>query len=110
VAVLLDLQRERPAVLHGVPEPVQAAHAGVAGPGEDQLAGAASADELVVHDVGGHPHQGQVAPALPDDLVAGGHRDQVREPFEGDRVAVVDEIGDRVGERGELRHGRPPFS
>ena len=38
VGVLLYLQRTRPAVLHGVAEAVEGAHAGVATPGEDQLA------------------------------------------------------------------------
>ena len=66
VAVLLDLERGRPAVLDRVAEAVQGADAGVAAPGEDQLAGAAGADHLVVDDVGGQPYQGQVPPALPE--------------------------------------------
>ena len=51
------------------------------------------ADQLVVHHVGRHPHERQVAPALADDLVAGGVRDEVGEALERDRVAVVDELG-----------------
>ena len=35
-------------------------------------------------------------PALADDLVPGGVGDQVGEALERDRVAVVDELGDRV--------------
>ncbi len=101
VAVLLDLQRPRPAVLDGVAEAVQRADAGVAAPREDQLAHAAGADQLVVDDVGRHPHDGQVAPALADDLLPGGDGDEVGEPFEGDGVAVVDQLGDR-GRRATL--------
>ena len=66
------------------------------------MRGAAGADELVVDEVGRHAHEGEVAPALPDDLVAGGERDQVREALERDDVAVVDEARDRVGKRGIL--------
>ena len=95
VAVLLDLQRSRPAVLDRVAEAVQRADAGVAAPREDQLAHAPGADHLVVDDVRRHPHDGEVAPALADDLLAGGDGDEVGEPFEGERVAVVDQLGDR---------------
>jgi hypothetical protein len=77
-------------MLHRVAEPVQRADAGVAAPGEDQLAGAAGADELVVDEVRRHPDQGQVAAPLPDHLVPGGERDQVGETFHGHGVAVTD--------------------
>ena len=43
------------------------------------------------------------APALPDDLVAGGVRDEVGEALEGDRVTVVDELGDGLAQRHDLR-------
>ena len=92
VAVLLELQRRRPAVLDRVAQPVQRADAGVAAPGEHQPAGAAHPDQLVVDDVRRHPHQRQVAAPLADDLVAGGERDQVGEAFERDGVAVVHEL------------------
>jgi hypothetical protein len=108
VAVLFDLQRPWPAVLDRVPEPVQRADAGIAAPGKDQLAGAARADHLVVDDVGGQPDQGEVAPALADDLVAGGDRDEVGESLERDRVAVVDEFGDGFPQGYDLRHSHPP--
>jgi hypothetical protein len=78
---------------------VQRADARVAGPGEHQLGRAAGPDELVVDDVRGHPDQGQPAPALPDDLVAGGDRDEVGEALQRDGVAVVHQLGDGVGER-----------
>ena len=88
--------------LHGLAEAVQRADARVAAPGEDQLARAAGADQLVVDDVRGHPHQRQVALALADDLLPGGDRDQVGEALQRDGVAVMDEVGDGVGEGRDL--------
>ena len=99
VAVLLDLQRLG---LHRLAEPVQRADARVAAPGEDQLARAAGADQLVVDDVGGHPHQRQIALALADDLLPGGDRDQVGEALQRDGVPVMDQIGDGIGEGSDL--------
>ena len=52
--------------------------------------GAPGADQLVVDHVGRHAHEGEVAPALADDLVTGGVRDQVGEALHRDGVAVVD--------------------
>ena len=100
-------QRARPAVLARRRGTGAATRRRVAAPGEDQLAGAAGADQLVVDDVRGHPDQRQVAPALPDDLVPGGERDEVGEPLQGHRVAVVDQVRHAVGQRDELRHGPP---
>ncbi|MNP62146.1 hypothetical protein D3C76_1573980 [compost metagenome] len=71
---------------------MQRTHTRVTAPGEDQLAGATGADQLVVDQVRSHAHQGQVALALTDDLVAGGSRDQVGETFEGDGIAILDEL------------------
>ncbi len=104
MAVLFDLQRPWPAVLDRVAETVQRADARVAAPREDQLADAPCADHLVVDDVGGHPHDREIAPALANDLVTGGNRDEMREPFEGEGVAVVDQFGDRRAQRGVCGH------
>ena len=113
VGVLLDLQRAGPSGGDRVAQPVQRADARVAAPGEDQLSGAAGADDLVVDQVGGHPGERQVAAALADDLVARGERDQMGETLQRDRVAVVHELGHGVGQRHDLGHtrnasGRPP--
>ncbi len=70
------------------------------------LARAAHADQLVVDDVRRHPDQRQIAPFLPDQLVPGGVWNQVREALERDDVAVVDVLGDRVGERDDRSHAR----
>ena len=91
MAVFLDLQRVRPALLHRVAQAVQRTDTGVAAPGEHQLLRAACTDQQVVDQVGSHADQRQVFPALADQLVAGGRRDQVSEAFEGDAVAIVDE-------------------
>lgn len=91
-------------MLDRVAEAVQRSDPGVAAPGEHQLARASHADHLVVDEVGSHPDQGEVAAPLADDLVPGGERDQVREPFQGHAVPVVDEFPDRVGERHDLGH------
>jgi hypothetical protein len=101
---VLELERHRPAVLDGVAQAVEGADAGVAAPREDQPASAAHADQLVVDQVRRHPHELEVAAALADDLVAGRKRDQVGEALQRDRVAVVDERGDRVVERHDLSH------
>jgi hypothetical protein len=45
----------------------------------------------------------QVAPALADDLVRGGERDQVREAFERERLLVAHELGNDVVQVGETR-------
>src|SRR6185437_9739056 len=71
---------------------VQRAHARVPGVGEDELAGGADADQLVVEDVGRHPDQLQITPLLADQLVARGEGNQVREPLQGDGISVTDEI------------------
>ena len=78
---------------------MQAADAGVAQPREDELAGHAGADHLVVDDVRRQARQGQVALALADDLVAGREADEVREALDGDGVAVAHELGDGVVHR-----------
>ena len=86
----------RPPVLDGVAQPVQRADAGIAAPGEREPARAAHADHLVVDQVRRHAHEVQVATTLPDDLVPGRERDQVREAFERDAGAVAHVRGDRL--------------
>jgi hypothetical protein len=96
VRVLLELERLRPSVLDGVAKAVQRADAGIAAPREHELARAAHPDQLVVDHVRRHPHERQVPPALPDQLVPRRVRDQVREALERDDVAVVHELRDRL--------------
>src|SRR6185312_15842207 len=86
------------------PEPTDAR---VAEPGEDQLAGDARRDHLVVDQVRREPGEGQVAPALADDLVAGGEADEMGEALDRDGVAVADEVGDGVAHRGDLARAHP---
>jgi hypothetical protein len=81
---------------------VERADARVAQPRKDELPGAAGGHHLVVDEVRGEPGQGQVTPALADDLVARGERDEVGEPLDRDQVAVVDVGGDRLAQRDDL--------
>src|SRR5207247_5373637 len=74
-------------------------------PREDQLAGHAGRDHLVIDEVRREPGEREVALPLADDLVAGGERDQVGEALDRDRVAVADELGDRVSHRRHLGSG-----
>ena len=62
---------------------------------------AAGADQLVVDDVGCHPHEGQVAATLADDLVAGRVGDEVGEALECDGVTVVDVVCDGLAQAGD---------
>src|SRR5262249_49374797 len=59
-------------------------------------------DHLVEQDVGGEAHHGQVGAALTQDLVAGGERDEVREPLERDETPVLHQRCDGVGKRLDL--------
>ena len=104
VTVLLNLNRVRPSALDGIPQPMERPHAGIAAPGEHELPGGAAADHLVVEQVGRHPDQREIAKALTDDFVPGGERNEVGEPFEGDRVAGVDELADCVGKTEKSTH------
>ncbi len=95
MGVLLQLER-RVALFHRATEGVKRAGARIAGPGEDQLPGAARGDHLVVDEVGGEAAEGEIAPALPDDLVARREADEVGEPLDDHGVAVADQRRDGV--------------
>ena len=100
--VLLELERLGPPVFDGIAHAVQRTDAGIAAPGEDQFARATHPDQLVVDHVRRHANQRQVAPVLPDQLVPGGVRDQMREALERDGVAVADELLDGSSQREQL--------
>jgi hypothetical protein len=102
VAVLLDLEGRRVGRFDAPPDGMQATDARIAEPAEDELAGHAGADHLVVDDVRRQPAERQVALALADDLMAGGEADEVREALDGHGVAVAHEVRDRVPEGGDL--------
>src|SRR5437773_750612 len=63
----------------------------------------ARGDHLIVDQVRGEAGEREIAPALADDLVARGETDEVREPLDDDRVAIVHEAGDRLPHRHDLR-------
>ncbi len=104
VAVFLDFQRLRPVLLHRITQAVQRADAGVATPGKDQLLRAAGADQQVVDQVRGHPHQGQILAPLTHDFVSRGGRNEVGKAFQGDRVAVVNEALDGFAKCEKFSH------
>ena len=70
------------------------------------MAGAPGADQLVVDDVGRHPHQREIPAALPDDLVAGRERNEVGEAFQRHGIAVTDGVGNGFGKGRNTRHLR----
>jgi hypothetical protein len=110
VAVLLDGERVRPAVLDRVAEAMDRAHAGIAAPREHEARRASHADQLVVEDVGRHADELQVFAALPDHFVSGSEWNQVGETFHRNRLAVAHVASDRVRERHDLvRHGGTTF-
>src|SRR5688572_21979045 len=92
-------------VLDGVAHAPQQTHPWVSGVGEDYLPGHAHADHLVVDDVRRHAQERQLLETLPDGLVPGSMRNEVRESLEGDGVAAVKVSPDRLGKAQELRHG-----
>ena len=94
--VLFELERSAASLLHRVAQAMQRADAGIAAPGKHQLRGAAGADQLIVDQVGRHADQRQIAPALADDLVSGGERNQVSEAFQRHDVAVMNHFLDRL--------------
>src|SRR3989441_7685219 len=67
--ILLDLERRPTLPLHRASERVQRAHAGISGPGENELPGAARGDHLVINQVGREAAEREVAAALADDLI-----------------------------------------
>jgi hypothetical protein len=105
--MLLYLKGFGPAVLDGDPKAVEGADAGVAAPGEDELIRAAHPYHLVVDQVRLHPDQGQVPPALADDLVRTCRRDQMCEPLHCDGVAIAHQPGDRLPQLYDLSHAEP---
>jgi hypothetical protein len=102
--MLFQLERHRPAVLDRVPQTVQRPDTRVAAPAEYELPRGAHPDQLVVDDIRCHPHERQVVQALPDQLVPGRVRDQMREALERDGVSVVHELAYRVGEGDDVGH------
>ncbi len=100
--VLVERERRGPAMLDRIAQAMQRAHAGISAPGEGQRAGATHADQLVVDEIGRHPHQVQVAATLAYQLMAGGERDEMRETLERDLRAVGHETRYRFRQRQEF--------
>jgi hypothetical protein len=91
-------------MLHRIAKAVEGADARIAAPGENELSGAAGADDLVIDQIGRHAHQGKIAPALADDLMAGREGNQVREALQCEEVTVLYESRDCFRKRRPLSH------
>ncbi len=94
VAMCFDVERMRPPMFDRIPEAMQGADSGISAPGKHQFPGAAAADHLIVEKVRCHPDQRQAGELLPDDFVACGEWNEVRETFQRDRRAGGDQPGD----------------
>src|SRR5882724_4604161 len=104
---LVDLQRLRPILFDRLAQSVERAHARIASPGEDQLARQAHADDLVIDQIGGHADQCQIALALANRLQRRRRGDQMGKAFEGDAIAVLDQMPHRLGQTRNFRHVPP---
>jgi len=94
--MLFDLNRLGPVVFDRVAQPMQRSDARISSPGKDDLLDAPRPDQLIVDQVRCHADHRKIALRLPDNLMPGGERDQVREAFKGDRVAVANRLPDRL--------------
>jgi hypothetical protein len=93
--VFLELERMCPCLpLGSASKRVQRSRARISRPREDQFACAASRDHLIVDHVRREPAERQVTTTLSNDLVRGREADEVREPFDRERIAVVHVGGD----------------
>jgi hypothetical protein len=94
------LQRKRlgPAVLDGIAQPVQRPHARIAAPGEYETIRRTHADQLVVDQIRGHPHQREVPTLLPQHLVGRRERDEMRKALHCHAIPVMDVRGNGLGE------------
>src|ERR1700722_7232795 len=96
VTVFVKLQRPGPTVFNGIPKAVEGSDSGVAAPRERKLPRASCPDQLVVNEIRSQSDQNEVVASLSNDFVSRRKWNEVGEPFEGNRIAVVN-----VG-----RHGR----
>jgi hypothetical protein len=117
VAVFLQFQRRRIGIacgrsgrrgLHSPPDRVQPTDARIAEPVEYELASSGRRDHLVVDEIRRQTRQREIAPTLPDDLVPGRERDQMREAFDGHDITVMDIRGNGIAHRHDLTHRRSP--
>ena len=77
---------------------------GVPAVGEHQAARRAHPDQLVVEHVRRHPDQLQLPAPGTEQLVPGGERDQVGEPFQRHAVAIGHEFPNGLGQLDGFSH------
>src|SRR5689334_3635587 len=104
MTVFFDFDRVWPAVLHGVAKSRRKADPRVSRPRKDHFAGTASADHLVVNQIGSQTNQRQIATALPDDFMSCSERNKVTEAFSRNGIAVVNEFKHGFGESTYFGH------
>ena len=68
---------------------------GIAAPRENQFCRHAHADHLIVDEIWRHSNKRQTLFPLSDNLVAGCERNEMREPFAGKVIAIVNQFGNR---------------
>jgi hypothetical protein len=76
----------------------------ITAPREDQFLHASCANQLVIDQVRREADSGQIFLALPDDLLTGSEWNEMSETFEGDRVAVMNMLGNRRLKSHEFAH------
>src|SRR4029077_15082 len=97
-------------VLDCISKSMQRTDTRVSAPGKNEFSDAARADQLVINEVGGHSNQCEILFSLPNDFVACGKRNEMIETLERNRITVVYELVDGLGEGGSerirgFRHG-----
>src|SRR5207244_941540 len=91
--------------LDRVSKSMQGTDTRVSAPGKNEFSDATCADQLVINQVGGHANQREILLLLPNDFVACGKRNEVSETLERNRIAVVYELVNGLGEGGSQRVG-----
>jgi len=77
---------------------MQGPDARIAAPGEHEPIRRAHADQLVVDQIRGHPHQREVPALLPQHLMGCRERNEMRKALHGHAVPVMDVRGDGLGQ------------
>src|ERR1700756_808081 len=98
MAVFLDFERFRPPVLDRIPKSMQRSDTGISAPGKNKFSDTSGTDQLVINQIRRHTNQRQVPFALSNDFVPRRERNEMREAFECNRIAVANEFMNRLRE------------
>ena len=100
MTVLLDLERFRPSIFDRIAKSMQGTDSGISAPGKDQFSDTPGTDQLVINQVWSHPDQGQISFSLSNNFVARREGNQMSETFQGDGIAVMNELMNCLRETG----------